>query len=73
MTGGGGVTGQVDVSIGAIDKSLRERQGFRAGIKYLPEPGTVSWTLFNRPGHFGQAMEPVSTVLRFLILSHKQP
>lgn len=39
MTGGGGVTGQVDVSVGAIDRSLRERQGFRAGIKYLPEPG----------------------------------
>lgn len=39
MTGGGGVTGQVDVYVGAIDKRLRERQGFRAGIKYLPEPG----------------------------------
>lgn len=65
------MTGQVDVSVRAIDRSLRERQGFRAGIKYLPEPGGVSWTLFNRPGHFSHAMEP--TVLRFLTLSHKQP
>lgn len=67
------MTGQVDVSVRAIDRNLRERQGFRAGIKYLPEPGRVSWTLFNRPGHFSHAMEPVPTVLRFLTLSHKQP
>lgn len=43
------------------------------GIKHLSEPGAVSRTLFSRAGHFCQAVEPLSTVLRFLTLSHRQP
>lgn len=65
------MTGQVDVSLGTIDRSLGQGQrlgeGQRlGGIKHLPEPGAVSRNLFSRPDHFCQAME-------LCPLSHRQP
>lgn len=63
----------MDVSAGTIDRKLGERQGLRVGIKHLSEPGAVSRTLFSREGLFCQAVEPLSTVLGFPTLSHRQP